>query len=397
MKNSKHKFINIQSDHSQNIHLFLTNFKSHISKSNSGLTKFTSNPNISKSFSKLPFTTVKSPLNFPSPSQELSSKPNTFKNFTSLSQRNNSECSHKAFSPIERQYSKVNENPNSWFPQANLDELLSKEFDQQIHFSIENHDTNLLNQLQTSRLIKVKNLAHFLIKEFESSFNKTPTPKQIFLTDLLRLLQADFCKIIHNYINFFESKQNISDSLKRSTSKRKTTTVKNDLMSIIQSIFHLISKIYPKIQSKAPLTTIMLNELNCELEKMKLDLRMQDFDERAYGFVNLMEEHIKTIFESMELHLLEIENLNSQIKHYEQLHEGQYYLMPKSNTQEILKKALNSESLNSRGFSNDGMNGVELLNDKIAILEKKVIGQNEEIERKDLVFFYFFKFPSTFF
>ena len=128
----------------------------------------------------------------------------------------------------------------------------------------------------------------------------------------------------------------------------------------------------------------LLDDLNHELNQIKLSLRIEDYDERAYGFIVILESYIKTLYDSLEAHRIEIENLKNQISSYESFHNENYCLHSKSNTEEMLNKVLFSDTSSARKeIIKERMENLNIMNERIIELEEKLSNKHEELIKKD--------------
>ena len=405
------KFLNIQGDHDKNTILFISKFRNQ-------LLQYSTKPShLTKSSCNLTLTKSSNFLTIPNSPKLVSSKPNTahyFRKFLPLvanhdfssknsasfnksinknnnhqvspSNRNPSESSRKAFSPLKKSFEVFDIGPH----QIYIKEMLSKEFDEKIKTFMENNDQNAFNGCQLDRFLKLKQISEYLFKEIEVLLGPPPfIGKKAFLLDLFRLVNSDYSKIITNFISFFELTPAIIPSQRTENSSRnkknlKKNLNKTDLISTFSSVFEFFQRIYPNKPNNVPLMQELLDDLHHELDQIKNSLRILDFDDRAFSFACSLEDYIKSMHSSLELQSSEIESLKRQIQYYDSFHDENYCLRVKSDTEEMLRKVLCTETMSNRKeVITERMNSLNILTERIAGLEAKNSTLTDEIAKKD--------------
>lgn len=412
------KFLNLNSDQTNNLHLFINNYKNQLQKK-SPRSQETQSLFYSSNFSKSLRNLKTSEQNEIKINSKFHTNRYFKKIFPSFSRKNSendsaiqssnekkSYFSQKAIKS-ESKFLKYNPIFPENFPNnSNIRDLLLKDYDDSMKILLKTLDFKQFIHNQSSRFQKVKDLSNYLIKEIERNFNEmnmNTGQNSFFLTDLLKLLNADYNKIINYFIEFMktflilkhdtdanEKVEIIKTSLEATANEKneKNNNNKKDLMSKFLNIFALLERIYPipNNSKKANLFVEMIKDLNEQKEKMKNSIRISENDFRAYRFIENLENYMKEMHEIHDNQECEIEKLKAEINKYMIFHEDNYCILSKTKTDELLSKALHSDTISQRyDLIKKKMSGLDQFTDKIQILENKISMQNNELEQKKLI------------
>lgn len=256
-----------------------------------------------------------------------------------------------------------------------INEILSNDYDETINNFLKNMDFNNFLQTQVDRFERLKELSDYIRKEIESNI----TEKNAFIVDFLKLLSADYHKIINNFIK--------GVTLFKTPSRLENSSYKTKKLNIseeIGEILALLQRIYPCKINDVGISNVMLKSLQEELDKKKNSLRtIGNGDFRAYSYIVDLEKYIKYMFCNNENQEAEIQKLLKEISTYEQFHDDNYCILAKNKTDEMITHLLKTETVSQRfEFFQNKMSVLDALSEKIKGLENKIALQNEEIENK---------------